>query len=165
MWIGQRAVLLSEGTNTSDCHSCAGSLAIHYLAAQGRDFRLTGTWLDLVQGAGWGSPPQWNISTKLTSFPGIVDEGGFTAQGCTSGGLTITELRPERPVASGLIRTIMSNDSGYGDPDQIDGKITNVRKEKSFDVLYTGTRHFTERWIYRGDRFVLESGPTKMPQC
>jgi hypothetical protein len=165
IWLGDRAILLSEGTNVSDCHACTGALAIHYLAAAGQQFRLTGSWLQLVQGAGWGSPPHWNISSKFTSNPAIVDEGGFTAQGCTSGGLMITELRPERPVQSGLIRTTMSNNSGFGEPDQIEGHVSNIQKNRSFDVQYTGTRHFTERWIYRGDRFVLKGGETKMPQC
>jgi hypothetical protein len=165
LWLGDRAVLLSEGTNVSDCHACTGSLAIHYLTADGLGFSLTGSWADLVQGAGWGGAPQWKISTEFTSNPAIVDEGGFTAQGCTSGGLMITELRPERPVQSGLVRTVMSNDSGYGEPEQMDGHIKNIRKDRSFDVMYTGTRNFTEHWLYRGDRFVLEGGPTKMPQC
>jgi hypothetical protein len=165
MWLGERAVLLSEGANTSECHACTGSLAIHYLVTTGQRFKMTGAWLDLVEGAGWGSPPQWQISTKLASYPAIVNEGGFTAQGCTSGGLTITELRPERPILSELIRTTMSNDSGFGDPDQIEGHITNVQRGHSFDVQYTGTRRFTERWVYRGGRFVLQDGPTKMPQC
>lgn len=165
IWIGDLAVLLSEGGNTSDCHSCAGALAIHYLAAAGERFDLKGAWPDLVMGAGWGSPPQWQISTKFTSYPAIIATGGFTAQGCTSGGMTITELRPERPVQSDLIRTTMSNDSGYGDPDQIEGHVSTIKKDQFFDIAYTGTRHFTERWIYKGDRFILESGQTKMPQC
>ena len=165
VWVGDRAILLSEGTNVSDCHSCTGALAIHYLTPVGQGFRLTGSWPDLVQGAGWGGPPQWKMSTEFTSNPAIVDEGGFTAQGCTSGGLMITELRPNRPVQSGLVRTIMSNESGYGDPDQIDGHIKNIRREHSFDVVYTGTRSFVEHWIYRGGRFVLDGGPSKMPQC
>jgi hypothetical protein len=165
IWLADRAVLLSEGTNVSDCHACTGALAIHYLAAAGQQFSLTGSWPDLVQGAGWGSPPKWKISEKLASNPAIVDEGGFTAQGCTSGGLMITELRPERPVQSGLVRTIMSNDSGYGEADQIEGHIKNIQRGHSFDVAYTGTRNFTEHWLYRGDRFVLQGGPTKMPQC
>ena len=47
----------------------------------------------------------------------------------------------------------------------IDGKIANVKKDVSFDVVYSAAEPFTETWVKRGGRFVLQNGPTKVTQC
>ncbi|HEY9553065.1 hypothetical protein [Allosphingosinicella sp.] len=168
VWIGDRAVLLSPGENLDKCHACTGALAIHYLEPAEEGFRVTGTWPALVQGSGYGEPPSdWSLSGEFAEYPAVVEEGGYTAQGCTSGGVTLTELRPERPVQSGLIRTIYSNQSGFGANNgaEIDGEIVNINKGVSFDVTYSGSRAFTETWVRRGDTFQLRGGETRMPQC
>jgi hypothetical protein len=169
IWVGERAILLSPGTAADDCHACAGTLAVHYLAATGDNFRVTGSWPDAVPGAGFGAPPKFRLTNQFTTAPAIYEEGGYTGQGCTSGGVTITELAPGGPVRSGPIRTIYSMDGPALDADspggEIEGKITNVRKDVGFDVNYSGEAPFTEHWVRSGARFVLEDGETRMPQC
>ncbi|MFC7498953.1 hypothetical protein ACFQRC_06935 [Enterovirga sp. GCM10030262] len=167
VWIGDRAVLLSPGKNLDKCHACAGALAIHYLEPSGDGFRVTGSWPALVQGSGYGDPPSdWSLSDRFAEYPVLIEEGGYTAQGCTSGGVTLTELKPERPVQSALIRTIYSNQSGFGADNgtEIDGEIVNIQKGVSFDVAYSGSRAFTETWVRWGDTFEPR-GETRMPQC
>jgi hypothetical protein len=168
VWSGNRAVLLSPGENLDKCHACTGALAIHYLEPAGDGFRVTGSWPALVQGSGYGEPPSdWSLSDQFAEYPVLVEEGGYTAQGCTSGGVTLTELRPERPVQSALIRTIYSNQSGFGANNgaEIEGEIVNIDKEVSFDVTYSGARDFSETWVRRGDTFQLQGAETRMPQC
>lgn len=167
-WIGDRAVLLSLGKNLDECHACTGALAVHYLEPAGDGFRVTGAWPTLIRGSGYGAPPsEWNLSDKFAQYPVVLVEGGYTAQGCTSGGITLTELRPDEPVQSTLIRTIYSNQSGFGADNgaEIEGEIANIDKGASFDVVYSGSRDFTETWIRRGDSFELRGGETRMPIC
>jgi hypothetical protein len=168
-WTGDRGVLISTGTAADDCHACAGTLAIHYLEAAGDGFKVTGAWPDAVPGEGYGAPPRWKLTSQFTAAPAIFEEGGYTGQGCTSGGVTITELAPEGPIRSGPIRTIYSMAGAVLDADSpggdIEGKIANVQKDVGFDVNYSGDQPFTEHWVKKGTRFVLESGETRMPQC
>lgn len=165
--VDDQYVLLSEGRNASDCHVCSGGVAIHYLHAQGDGFTLAGSWPDLVPGMGFGEPPDWSISDAYSSYPTLVAETGYTAQGCTSGGVWLTELRPGKPVRTELVPTHFENASGMGELDgqSIEGKIVNIRKDASFEVIYSGARSFTEKWVKKGNVYRLESGETKMPQC
>ena len=97
----------------------------------------------------------------------MFEEGGYTAQGCTSGGATLTELRPDKPVQSGLVRTHFDNQSGFGELNgqTIKGTLGNIHKDTSFEVAYSGARSFTEKWVKNGEVYRLESRETKMPQC
>jgi hypothetical protein len=166
-WIGDRAVLISAGPSTEDCHACAGALAVHYLKAAGETFEVTGAWPNVVSGSGWGAAPEWKLTKAFTSFPAIYEEGGFTAQGCTSSGAFLVELAPSGPIQSGLVRLGFDDSGGLGDRPAmaITGKITNVKKDISFDVAYTGGQQFVETWIKRAGKFVPAAGETKMPQC
>jgi hypothetical protein len=169
IWLADRAVLISPGTASDDCHACAGTLAVHYLKAAGDGFQVSGAWPDAVPGAGGGAPPKWKLASEFTSAPAIYEEGGYTGQGCTSASASITELAPAGPVRSGPIRIVYSMDGDTVDADspggEIKGTIANVRKDVAFDVNYSGEQPFTEHWIRNGARFVLESGETRMPQC
>jgi hypothetical protein len=169
IWLADRAVLISPGTASDDCHACAGALAVHYLRASGDTFQVIGSWPDAVSGAGYGAPPKYRITSQFTASPAIYEEGGYTGQGCTSSSVTLTELAPGGPIQSGPIRLHYSMEGDVLDADSpggtIDGTITNVRKDVGFDVNYSGEQPFTENWVKRGARFVLESGETRMPQC
>ena len=65
-WLGDRAVLVSPGRSDQQCHACSGALAVHYLEAQGDDFRVAGEWLNGGGGADWGAAPEWRFSTELS---------------------------------------------------------------------------------------------------
>jgi hypothetical protein len=167
-WIGDRAVLISPAKSTDDCHACAGTLAVHYLKAAGDRFEVTGSWPDAVSGAGWGAAPKWKLTAAFTSFPAIFEEGGGMGQGYVCSSATITELTPAGPVKSGPIPLHYDNEGAVTDDAAkvtIDGKIANLRKDVSFDVVYTAAEPFTESWVKRAGRFVLQGGQTRVTQC
>jgi hypothetical protein len=164
---GDKLVLLSEGKNVSDCHACSGAVAIHYMREEGGRYSVVGSWPALIPGNGWGNPPDWSVSNSFSANPTVSAEIGYTAQGCTSGGVVLTELRPDKPVRSELIPTHYDNQSGMGELNgqRIRGRIDSVRKDGSFEVAYLGARAFLEKWIKKGDSWQPEGGESKMPQC
>jgi hypothetical protein len=169
-WIGDRGVLISPGTASDDCHACAGAVAVHYLELAADGLKVTGSWPEAVSGEGYGAPPKWKLTSQFTTAPAIFEEGGATGQGCTSGSATLTELTPAGPIQSGPIRMVYAMDpaalaAGTAPIGDVQGTIANVVKDTSFDVNYSGEQPFTEHWVKRGARFVLESGETRMPQC
>jgi hypothetical protein len=184
IWIGDRAVLVSAGTNPEDCHACAGTLAVHYLAAEGDGFRLTGTWLEGGGFADWGRPPEWRFSTDLSSQPMLRTEGGGGNQGIFCTGVKYYEF------ADGGPRELVDVQTGYSDdgyrvpengvpPTEAEGAMRNIVPGRSFDMVYTIQRnalrggHFvqgrseqlTEHYVLRDGRYRLTPGPTRVPQC
>lgn len=167
-WIGDRAVLISPAKAVEDCHACAGTLAVHYLKASGDKFEVTGAWLDVVSGAGWGAAPKWKISDAFTNFPAIYEEGTGGGQGYVCTTATLIELAPSGPVKSGPIPLHYDNEGAVTDPQAktvLDGKFVNVKKGLSFDLAVTGSQIFTETWLKRGDRFEPQGEQSKALQC
>ena len=166
-WIGQRAVLVSPGRNGQDCHACSGRLAVHYLEADGAGLRVTGEWLDGGAGAGWGAPPDWAFSTRLTDEPSLESSSGDMGQGVSCGFVSYYELGPRGPHEVARIQTSYGDGGTImvadGQPEtSLEGNIRNVVKGRSFDVVYTGTDRFTEHYVRRGDRYVLSSGKSRL---
>lgn len=168
VWIGDRAVLISPAKATDDCHACAGTLAVHYLKANGDKFEVTGAWPDVVSGAGWGAAPKWKLSDAFTTYPAIYEEGTGGGQGYVCTSATLIELTPGGPVKSGPIPLHYDNEGAVTDDQakrSIDGKFVNIRKGASFDVAYSGSETLTETWAKRGDAFVVDGGKSKVTQC
>ncbi len=165
--------VLLTATETEDaCHACAGALGVYYLKQDGARFTVTGKWPEAVSGRGWGTAPKdWSISDRFTSFPAIMADGGFTGQGVVCTTLVLTELRPEGPVTSDFIPLSYSNagnvdsETGLtfsgGPAIELQGKIVNIVKDKSFEVQVKGGEPFSERYVRRGGKFVRvsESSP------
>ena len=167
IWIGERAVLISAGTNGQDCHACAGTLAVHYLAADGDGFRVTGTWLEGGGFADYGRPPDWRFSSELSGQPMLRTEGGGGNQGIFCGQVSFHEFAEGGPREVAEIPVGYSNASGMGGADdgaQIEGRMRNIRPNESFEVAYSGTRSFVERWLFRNGRWAPER-PTQVPTC
>lgn len=164
LWIGDTAVLLSPGANESDCHACSGTLAIAYLEPKGSGFAVKGKWPALVRGSGWGAEPEWKVSDAFTVYPAVYVESGDTAQGYTCSGASITELKPDGPVQSDRVPLSADNEGAVddatgktfgGEPRKnLNGKVVDVVKGKSFAVKVGGTASFVERYEYRDGRFV-----------
>lgn len=164
-WIGNKAMLISLGRNLSDCHACGGTLAVHYLEPYGNGLRVTGAWLETEASSSNGAPPNVvEISRALARYPVVQATGGGTWQGYICTVAWLVELRPEGPVTSGPIPISHSNagnideDTGRtfgGDPArELQGRIANVRRGQSFDVVFTGTERFSETYTYRDNRWV-----------
>ena len=183
-WIGDRAILVSAGTDSADCHACAGRLAVHYLEPHGDGFRVVGAWLEGAGAGSWGRPPDWDFSTLLSDQPMIRTDGGDGGQGYFCTWSQFYELGPNGP------REIADVQTGYSDtgaripengtpPTEIEGAIRNAVRGRSFDIVYTvrsfalrgdafvpaGRRRFTEHYVLRGGRYVLSSGESRVPTC
>jgi hypothetical protein len=168
-WIGDKAVLISPATGGGDCRDCAGTVAVHYLTPDGDHFQVAGSWPEAVSGALWTSPPRWRMTNAFTTLPAIWEEGRSRDGDCTSGSATLTELTASGPVKSGPIPTYYKNSGGLrglvlGDT-EITGHATNIQKDVSFDVAYSGDKELTETWVKQGDRFLPQGGESKVAQC
>jgi hypothetical protein len=167
-WIGSRAVLVSPGTGAQDCHACPGRIAVHYLEPEAGGFRVVGEWIEAM--GAWGKPPNWGFTSLLSPQPMLrtsIRDGG---QGYFCSVTNFYEFGPEG------LREVADVQTGYSDtgaivPEEdkeateIEGKIANVVRGRSFDVIYTGSRSFAERYERRGDRYVLASGESQLPTC
>jgi hypothetical protein len=167
IWVSDRAVLISPGRNEQDCHACAGTLAIHYLTPIADRFAVAGEWLTGGGFDDWGAPPEWRISTELTSQPALRTEGGGGNQGIFCNGVEFYQFGPNGPVQIAEVPMGHSSTGFYGDTGgaEISGQIRNVRRNVSFEVHYSGTSSFVEQWRWRGGVFQLQNGPTRVPEC
>jgi len=126
-------------------------------------------YLNGVETGSSGQVARWSVSPRFSDWPVIAAEGGGTWQGYTCSTLTLTELRPTGPVD--MVTVPLSYDDTGAQPGNsagtaIGGKILNVVKNESFDVVYTGARSFSEHWVRNGDRYqVAGGGPSQMKTC
>ena len=163
LWAGNRAVLISNGSNAEECHVCAGVVAVHHLLPQGDGFRVDGEWLR-VASDDYGRPPEWRVTNELTGAPALrVDNGGGN-QGIFCNFSTWYDLAGGRPAELARVQTGYTNEGQEGGF-ELEGRIANLRPRRSFDVVYTGYESFTESYRWRGDRFEKEGGETRVPQC
>lgn len=166
-WIGDRAVLVSAGTNRDDCHACAGTLAVHYLATEGDGFRVIGAWLEGGGFADYGRAPEWRFSSELSGQPMLRTASGGGNQGIFCSSVGYYDFADSGPSRVADVPVSYINASGMGGPDngqEITGTIRNVRANQSFEVAYSGTRAFVERWLFREGRWAPER-PTQLPTC
>lgn len=141
------------------CHACSGAIGVYYLQEAAGKIAVTGRWPEAVDGSGWGAAPEWQLTNKFTSYPAIYATGGGGGQGITVAGFTISELRPNKPVTSPVIRTSFSNSGALSDNDEraicdVNGVVANVHKDRSFDVIVTGSISARDRYEKKGERFV-----------
>ncbi len=142
------------------CHACTGYLGIYYFGQdQGQDV-VTASFPEAVSGWGWGAAPtDWQITDRFTAYPAIYASGGYTGQGITMSSAAITELRPDGPVTSDLIGTGYSDGGAITEDDprptcDVEGKITNIVRDRHFDLVVTGSVSGRDRYVKRGGKFV-----------
>ena len=166
VWIGDRAVLVSPGTNAEECHACAGMVAVHYLEPAGDGFRRTGEWLDVATDD-YGRPPQWRLTSELTGRPAMRVENGGGNQGIFCNFVSYYDLGPDGPSEIARVQIGYDNEGNLGEEQgvSLEGQIRSIRPGRSFEVAYSGDESFTERYELRGGGFVLVPGPTRVPEC
>lgn len=162
-WIGERAVLISNGTNAEECHACAGMVAVHYLTPTGDGFRSAGEWLSVATDD-YGRPPDWRISSDLTGRPALRVENGGGNQGIFCSFVSYYDLSGDRPAEIARVQTGYTNEGEEGGF-EIEGRIANLQRGRSFDVVYSGYESFTETYRFRGGRFVLDGRESRVPSC
>lgn len=96
-----------------------------------------------------------------------ASDGG---QGYFCGWMKLHALDPDGPREIADVQTSYS-DSGAMRPEgeaatEIEGDMRNVVPGRSFDMVYSGSERFTERYVLRGGRYVLSEGvSSRVPTC
>ncbi|HEX8534416.1 MAG TPA: SHOCT domain-containing protein [Allosphingosinicella sp.] len=157
-WIGDKAVLLTLAGIPDACHGCSGAIGVHYLVPAGKNFAVQERWPLFVPGSSWGEPAtEWSIRRDLSTYPVVASEGGHMGQGYLCQWTSLAELTPARPVLLGTFSTGFSDEGARVDGEAVtnwDGRITKPVRGRSFQIAVSGSDHFTERYVRRGDKFV-----------
>lgn len=168
IWPAFGPVLLSEGQVQDPAHVSAGKIAIHYLKPAADRFAVVRAWPAGVATGSFGKVAHWAVSPRFSTWPVIVAEGGGTWQGYSCSWLTLTELRPGGPA---LLATVpLAYDDAGAKTDEaaatsIEGKILNVVRNQSFDVVYSGSRAFSEHYVRSGEGYAVAGGKSTMTTC
>ncbi len=168
IWPSFGPVLLSEGKVQDPAHVSAGRIAVHYLKPTAERFEVARAFPSAVVTGSSGQVARWSLSPLFSNWPVVVAEGGGTWQGYSCSWLTLTELRPGGPVQLATV-PLAYDDRGAREGEagrSIHGKIINVVRNQSFDVVYSGSRAFSEHYVHSGDRYgVAGGGRSTMETC
>jgi hypothetical protein len=168
IWASFGPVLLSEGKVQDPAHVSAGRIAVHYLKPAADRFEVAGSFPSAVVTGSSGQVARWSLSPHFSNWPVVVAEGGGTWQGYSCSWLTLTELRPAGPAQLATVPLAYDDRGAKGDEGarSIQGKILNVVRNQSFDVVYSGSRAFSEHYVRSGDRYgVAGGGKSTMETC
>ncbi|OSZ69984.1 hypothetical protein CAP40_03895 [Sphingomonas sp. IBVSS2] len=159
-------VLVSHGHVRDAAHADGGTIAVHYLDADGAGFRVRQSFPKAAESGSFGDLAEWSVSDKFLDRPVIYLEGGGTWQGYTCSVTTLVELRPEGPAEIASFPSLYDDGGAVEDkPQSIRGRIADIRKGQGFTVKFEGTRSFAERYSWRGDRYQREGGESRIPTC
>ena len=162
-------VLLSPGEVVSPAHASSGKLAAIYLTRTGKGYTVAKKFVPAAETGSFGKIGEWSVSRSFGELPVVSVEGGGTWQGCTVSVTTLLELTPEGPKELASVPMTYDNAGAVTDgkrPTQISGRIEKITPGKSFDVVYFGSKDFTERYVRKGDKYELASGgQTRMQTC
>ena len=162
-------VLISPGEVLDPAHVSAGKLAAIYLKRSPKGFTVVKRFIPATETGSFGEIVTWRAHRGFGQLPVVSVEGGGTWQGYTCLWATLLELAPDKP--NELVTVpLYYDDEGAVDEGKkastIDGKIVRTVPGKSFDVVYSGSRSFTERYVRRGNSYVLAGGgKTRMDTC
>src|SRR5687768_11179504 len=167
IWPGFGPVLISEGKVQDPAHVSAGKIAVHYLKPAGDRFEVARAFPAAVATGSNGQVARWSLDPRFSNWPVVVSEGGGTGQGYTCSSLTLTELRPDGPARVANV-PLVYDDRGAkedGTGRSIEGRILNVVKGQSFDVVYSGSRAFSEHYVRSAGGYAVAGGRSTMETC
>ncbi|HEY0413158.1 MAG TPA: SHOCT domain-containing protein [Allosphingosinicella sp.] len=161
IWATFGPVLISEGEVKDAAHVSAGRIAVHYLRPAADRFEVARAFPSAVVTGSSGKVARWSVSQRFSDWPVIVSEGGGMWQGYACSWLKLTELRPGGPVHLATI-PLSYDDTGAQEDETtataIEGKMINIVRNQSFDMVYSGARSFSEHWVRSGDAYALAGG-------
>lgn len=168
IWPAFGPVLVSEGKVQDPAHAGAGRIAVHYLKPAGDRFEIVRAFPAAVATGSNGQVASWSLNSRFSNWPVIAAQGGGTGQGYTCSWLTLTELRPDGPAKVATI-PLVYDDTGAkedGTGRSIEGKVLNINRNQSFDVVYSGSRAFSEHYVRGpGGYAVAGGGKSTMETC
>lgn len=163
-------VLLSPGEVLEASHTNAGKLAIVYLKPSDKGFEVVRKFVPATEAGSFGKIVDWSVSKSFGDYPVVTLNGAGNWQGYKCSSTTLVELRPEGPRQ--LVTVPMTYDDSAAaagkKPTQISGSIDNIQPGKSFEVSYFGfgSKDFKDRYVRKGDTYVLASGgKSRMQSC
>jgi len=150
-------------------HVETGWLAVHYLERNGAGYRLTGAWPQAAAGNGFGGAPSaWRVTDRLSDNPTVESEAGYGNQGSFCTWITLIELAPGGPVTSKVVLSGY-DDSGFQDGrapvTTLTGILSDIVKNRRFDMSFTGSRRFTDHYVRRDGKWVLEGNESGLKEC
>jgi hypothetical protein len=162
-------VLLSPGEVENPSHVNSGKFAIIYLKPAAKGFEVSKKWIPAAETGSFGKVVDWSVSKSFGDLPIVTLNGAGNWQGYSCSTATLIELSPDGPKA--LVTVPMTYDNsgavnGKG-ATQINGRIDNIQPKKGFDVVYFGgSKEFKDRYVRKGDSYVLAGGGrSKMQTC
>jgi|SRR5947209_11075269 hypothetical protein len=161
-------VLLAPGEVVDASHVNSGKLAIIYLKPTAKAFDVTGRFVPATETGSFGKIVDWSVNSSFGSLPVVTVNGAGNWQGYACSTATLVELAPDGPKPLVTLPMTYDNGGAVGATKklvQINGRIDNISPGKSFDVVYFGTKSFTERYVRRGDTYVLASNRSRMQMC
>lgn len=130
--------LVAKAKNREDAHVSTGYVAAHYI----KDGEVIGEWPDLGVGNGFGMPPDYSLRTGLLTYPTMMVQAGYTAQGYTVNWQTLIEITPDGPKMRADVETLEDTSGAAYDELQacvLEGTIQASRT--SSDVFYVDYRY------------------------
>jgi len=164
-----RLALIGTIEKEGAAHVETGWLAVHYLDHAGGAYKLVGSWPQTAAGNGFGAGPStWRVTGRLADNPTVESEAGYGNQGSFCTWINLTELTPDGPTTSEAVLSGYDDSGaqeGRGQATTLTGIITNIVKNQSFDMTFNGTRRFTDHYVRRGGKWVVQGGHSGLEQC
>ncbi len=161
-------VLLSPGEVQDASHVNAGKLAIFYLKAGDKGFDVTKRFVPATQTGSFGKIVDWSVNNSFGRLPVVTVNGAGNWQGYACSTATLVELAEDGPKQLVTIPMTYDNSGAVAGKSalQVSGRIDNIQPGKSFDVVYFGSKEFTEHYVRKGDSYVLASGgQSRVQRC
>lgn len=162
-------VLLSPGEVQEASHVNSGKLAVFYLKSSAKGFDVVKRFVPAAQTGSFGKIVDWSVSRSFGDNPVVMVNGAGNWQGYACSVTTLLELGPDGPKQ--LVTVPMTYDNsqasgGKGGLKQFTGRIDNIKPGKSFDVIYFGSKDFTDHYVRTGDSYAIASGgKSRMETC
>jgi hypothetical protein len=162
-------VLLSPGEVVDPTHVNLGKLAIFYLTPSAKGFTVSKRFVPAVQTGAFGKIVDFSVSRSFGDLPVVTVNGAGNWQGYACSTTTLLELAPEGPRYLAVLPMTYDNSAAVGaggKPTQVNGRIEKIVPGKSFDVVYFGSKDFTEHYVRSGNSYVLANGgQSRVQRC
>jgi hypothetical protein len=160
-------VLISPGEVADATHVNSGKLAIVYLRPSAKGFDVVQKFVPAAEAGSFGKIVDWSVSRSFGDLPIVSVNGAGNWQGHSCSTTTLLELTPTGP--RHLATLPMTYDDSVavgtnGKYTQINGRIDNIQPNKAFDVVYFGSKEFTEHYVRKDNVYVLANGAASRVQ-
>jgi hypothetical protein len=162
-------VLLSPGEVEEASHVNSGKLAVFYLKPSAKGFDVVRRFVPAAEVGSFGKIVDWSVSRSFGDNLVVMVNGAGNWQGYSCSVTTLLELGPDGPKQ--LVTVPMTYDNSRA-PDgaknlkQFTGRIDNIKPGKSFDVIYFGSKDFTDHYVRAGNTYAIASGgKSRMQTC